>query len=286
MPELPEVETVKNTLKPLLNQRLKKVVVKQSNLRVPVVQDELDLLIHHKIISMERRAKYILIQFDTPQHDFLIFHLGMTGRIKLMPYINENDYQYQNHDHVFFEFEDYSICYNDPRRFGVVVYAKSPVFEHTLLKNLGVEPLTENFTPEFFYNAIRKKTTEIKVLLLQTTTVVGVGNIYASESLFRSNINPTLPSKNLTLDQCKILVKNIKDVLTEAIRLGGSSIRDFVDSNGESGYFQQTYFVYNREHQPCKICETPIETIQQAQRTTFFCPKCQSIHQDTNENLF
>lgn len=272
MPELPEVEVTRLGLAPIIGQKIESVTVYQNQLRWEIPPHLATVLEGQCICEIKRRGKYLLLQWQA--QDYLMIHLGMSGRLRLYP--RHAVPPLAVHDHVEWVFEHMVLRYNDPRRFGAVLLAKDPLSHHPLLKNLGIEPLSDpDFTGAWFHNQLKRHKTAIKPLLLGGKIVVGVGNIYANESLFRTRLSPFIPANQLSYEACVALVDEIKVVLTEAIAAGGSSLKDFEHSNGEKGWFQQHYFVYGRAHQPCHVCHTPIHMAVQQQRATFFCPHCQ-----------
>jgi formamidopyrimidine-DNA glycosylase len=276
MPELPEVETTRLGLMPLVNQTVANVVIRNSSLRWPIPQLLPEMLKGQSLRALSRRAKYILAHFD---HGVLLLHLGMSGRICLLA----RDEPPQKHDH-------FDICFasgqvlrlRDPRRFGAVLWAGDNPQQHMLLKVLGPEPLSDDFTGHYLYQHMRTRTAAIKTTIMDSHLVVGVGNIYASESLFRARIHPGKSAKDLTLAECERLVDEIKSTLTAALAAGGSSLRDFFGADGNPGYFQQQYFVYGRANdkrgEPCRVCGAPIKMIRQGQRSTFYCAICQRLN--------
>lgn len=274
MPELPEVETTRLGLMPLVEQRIAQVIIRNGSLRWPIPQNLPELLQGKTLRSLSRRAKYILAHFD---HGVLLLHLGMSGRICLL----EQDEAPQKHDHFDIVFTNGQVLrLRDPRRFGAVLWAGSTPQEHMLLKVLGPEPLEDTFSADYLYRNIRTRSAAIKIVIMDSHLVVGVGNIYASESLFRARINPQRPAKSLTKAECVRLVTEIKHTLTDALAAGGSSLRDFFGADGNPGYFQQQYFVYGRANdkggEPCRVCSVPIKMIRQGQRSTFYCARCQA----------
>jgi formamidopyrimidine-DNA glycosylase len=275
LPELPEVETTMRGITPLVGQTVSQVIIRFPKLRWPIPSDLNKILPALQLDSMARRAKYILLNFKHPtlgQVGTLIMHLGMSGRICLLPKFEAPS----KHDHVDIEFNTGQVLrLRDPRRFGAVLWAEH-VANHPLILNLGVEPLEPIFDGNFLFKKTRTKTVSIKTLVMDSHLVVGVGNIYASESLFRAGINPKKSAGRLTLKMCERLVAEIKATLSEAIEAGGSSLRDFFGADGNPGYFQQSYYVYGRQGEPCLICGTKILKIKQGQRSTFYCPNCQS----------
>lgn len=273
MPELPEVETTRLGLVPLVNQTITSVVIRNGSLRWQIPEILPELLQGQTLRALTRRAKYILAHFD---HGVVLLHLGMSGRICLL----EQDESPQKHDHFDICFDTGQILrLRDPRRFGAVLWAGENPDEHMLLKVLGPEPLSEAFTGQYLYQHMRTRSAAIKTTIMDSHLVVGVGNIYASESLFRARIHPETAAKDLSLAKCERLVAEIKNTLTDALAAGGSSLRDFFGADGNPGYFQQQYFVYGRANdksgEPCRICNTPIRMIRQGQRSTFYCQKCQ-----------
>ncbi|HSH72177.1 MAG TPA: bifunctional DNA-formamidopyrimidine glycosylase/DNA-(apurinic or apyrimidinic site) lyase [Methylophilaceae bacterium] len=269
MPELPEVETTMRGMAPLLNLKVDQVIIRNASLRWPIPGHLAETLPKQTLLSLTRRAKYILARFDTGT---LILHLGMSGRICLL----EQNEPAAKHDHFDIRFmSGHVLRLRDPRRFGAVLWIDGEPSEHMLIAPLGPEPLEEGFTGEYLYQHIRTRTAAIKTTIMDSHLVVGVGNIYASESLFRARIHPKTPANKLTKASCVRLVQEIKGTLADAIRAGGSSLRDFFGADGNPGYFQQEYFVYGRTGQPCKICQSQIMLLKQGQRSTFYCLVCQ-----------
>lgn len=269
MPELPEVETTRLGLLSLLEQTVSTVVIRHRSLRWPIPQDLPDLLEGQTLRALTRRAKYILAHFDC---GVLLLHLGMSGRICLL---TQNE-PAQKHDHFDLVFKDGQVMrLRDPRRFGAVLWAGEQYTQHKLLSTLGPEPLDAMFTGKYLHQHMRTRTSAIKTTVMDSHLVVGVGNIYASESLFRAKINPTTPANKLSLLQCERLVVEIKSTLNDALKAGGSSLRDFFGTDGNPGYFQQQYFVYGRTGESCRACGQPILNIKQGQRSTFYCGVCQ-----------
>jgi formamidopyrimidine-DNA glycosylase len=268
MPELPEVETVKNGLQELCGTTLKAVIVRFPRLRYPLDSSQLNQEVGSKILEVSRRAKYVIIHLE---RGYLLIHLGMSGRITLL----KQKTLLQKHDHLDILCDDFIVRYNDPRRFGCVVYL-TELENNPFLDKLGPEPLEQNFTSAYLYQKIKSRKTAIKQLIMDNAIVVGVGNIYACESLFLSKISPLRIGQNVTLLECQILVQNIKKVLQEAIAAGGSSLRDYKNAQGELGYFQQSHNVYGKAKKPCRICNSIIREIRLGQRNSFYCPQCQS----------
>ena len=269
MPELPEVEITRQGLLPLINQTVSRVVIRNPSMRWPIPNHLPTTLANKSLLSLKRRAKYILAEFE---NGTLLIHLGMSGHISLL----DRNYPPEKHDHFDIQFENQQVLrLNDPRRFGAVLWAGESPETHVLLSSLGPEPLSDAFNGQYLFKQIRKRKAAIKVTIMDAKLVVGVGNIYANESLFRSRINPQLPANQLSLKQCERLEAEIKTTLAAALKAGGSSLRDFAAVNGKPGYFQQSYFVYGRADQPCKVCSNLIKNIRLGQRSTFFCQHCQ-----------
>jgi len=273
MPELPEVETTRRGLLPLVAKVVKSATIRHPTLRWPIPQHLLQTLPNLMLRGLTRRAKYILCDFgDQSSGGTLLLHLGMSGRIQLL----DCNYPPEKHDHFDVEFVDGQVLrLRDPRRFGAVLWIDNKDNNHVLLNSLGPEPLEDGFNAEYLYTALSNKTLAIKNAVMDGHIVVGVGNIYASESLFRARIHPEIPANTLTLKQCERLVKEIKSTLNDALSVGGSSLRDFYGVDGNIGYFQQEYFAYGRTGEPCKICANPIKSIRLGQRSTFYCEHCQ-----------
>ena len=280
MPELPEVEITRRGLVPLLNQTVANVVIRNASMRWPIPAHLPETLINQKLLSLKRRAKYILADFessDASKSGTLLLHLGMSGRISLL----DRNYPPEKHDHFDIAFHSVDgkagqvLRLRDPRRFGAVLWAGLQPNNHALLAPLGPEPLDEVFNANYLHTQLKSRNAAIKVAIMDSHLVVGVGNIYASESLFRARIHPETPAKNLTIKQCEKLVSEIKATLNAALEAGGSSLRDFFGVDGNIGYFQQEYFAYGRTDEPCKVCSKPIKCIRLGQRSTFFCQSCQ-----------
>lgn len=273
MPELPEVEITRRGLASLLNQTVKNVVIRNASMRWPIPAHLPQTLNNQKLLSLKRRAKYILAEFgDEISSGTLLLHLGMSGRISLL----DRNYPPEKHDHFDIQFNDGQVLrLRDPRRFGAVLWAGKNPSEHALLSALGPEPLEDSFNAKYLHGELHTRSAAIKVAIMDSHLVVGVGNIYASESLFRARINPETPAKQLTLKQCEKLVAEIKTTLNDALNAGGSSLRDFFGVDGGVGYFQQEYFVYGRTDEPCKVCSKSIKSIRLGQRSTFYCEHCQ-----------
>ncbi len=269
MPELPEVEITRRGLLSLSGQRVTSVEIRNPALRWPIPSDLPNILPGQRFLELTRRAKYILIRCE---QGTLVFHLGMSGRVCLLEKFDPPG----KHDHIDITFESGTILrLRDPRRFGAVLWTPGRPENLHLLASLGAEPLESPFNGTYLHQALRSRGTPIKNAIMDSHLVVGVGNIYASESLFRARVHPATAAKKLSLARCRRLTKEIKATLAEAIEAGGSSLRDFFGVSGNPGYFQQMYFVYGRSGQPCRHCGSLIKNIRLGQRSTFFCPTCQ-----------
>jgi len=268
MPELPEVETTKASLAPLVGQTVQQVSIYQSSLRWPIPHD-MSRLQGQTLQFLNRRAKYIVARFD---QDALLMHLGMSGSFALLPASDAR----RKHDHLCIDFENIQLRYHDPRRFGSILWLHEPRAQ-SLLASLGVEPLDPTFNVDHLAAKLKNKQTAIKVAIMDNAVVVGVGNIYASEALFYTGIHPARPAASLTPDEIERLVLEIKRILGQAIQLGGSTLRDYVNGQGETGYFQQTLAVYGRAGQACIHCGAVVDSLRLGQRASAFCPACQPI---------
>jgi len=268
MPELPEVEVTRLGIAAELPGRtVTAVMVREPRLRWPV-SAEVSSLPGKTVRSVSRRGKYLLVDCGDGH---LVVHLGMSGSLRMV----DAGTPPGPHDRVDIVFGGRILRLRDPRRFGAVLWATGDPFRHSLLAKLGVEPLSAAFDGARLHAITRPHRSAIKTVLMDAAGVVGVGNIYASESLFRARIHPATAARRLSLARCERLAGEIKETLGDAIRAGGSSLRDFVGSGGEPGYFQQNYGVYGRAGEPCRNCGTPIRRIVQGQRSTFYCPRCQ-----------
>lgn len=276
MPELPEVEVTRLGIAPHLEgRRVSAVKIIDGRLRWPVPSNLNELLPGQKVFGIERRGKYLLMEFEA---GYLLLHLGMTGTLRVLP----SSDTLKPHDRVTFEFGKLSLRLHDPRKFGAVLWhpkSKGPIEKNPLLQKLGVEPFSAEFEGELgtdvLYQCSRKRSVAVKQFLLAGQAVVGVGNIYCSESLFEAGIYPAKAAGKLTRPQCSRLANAVRLILKKAIAAGGSSLKDFVNSEGDPGHFMVQTKVYDRKDQPCKVCKTPIKQIVQGQRSTYFCPQCQ-----------
>jgi len=271
MPELPEVEITRLGLEPLLNYKVSKVIIRNSSLRWPVNKSLQKILIGMKLISLKRRGKYILAEFP---NGTLIIHLGMSGHLCIV----SKDKEIKKHDHVDIVFDNVEhkiLRYNDPRRFGCILWTNENPLDHKLIKHLGPEPLTNNFNSDYLFRRLRKRSVSIKNAIMNSHIVVGVGNIYASEALFHAKIRPQRNAHNVTMQEVINLVAAIRDTIENAILKGGSSINNFFDVNGRNGYFQNEHQVYGRNGKPCRLCKNLIQQITLGQRSSFYCKNCQ-----------
>ena len=269
MPELPEIETIKRGLQPVKNAQILEIFRSKYNLRFSSSED-LENLEENHIIDIARRARYLLIKLSNQKT--LVIHLGMSGRINL-----SKDFNYLKHDHFALKLSiNQWLIFNDARRFGFVDLVKDQdLASHKLLKDLALEPLSEEFNVDYLFSKLRNKTTNIKSTMMDNKIVVGVGNIYINESLFDARISPILPANSLNKKAIERLIISIKKIIHNAIENGGSSISDYQNANGELGFFQNFHKVYARENQDCVVCNTKIIRIIQNQRSTFYCPNCQ-----------
>lgn len=273
MPELPEVETTKNSLMPLLDQTVQNITVRNASLRW-AIPDDISRLKGQKLTQLSRRSKYILAQFE---QESMLWHLGMSGSFRLC----EKGSELRKHDHLIIEFEDIELRYHDPRRFGCILWLDDH-HQKKLIDTLGPEPLHAEFNATYLAEKLKNKTTAIKVALMDNHVVVGVGNIYATESLFNLGIHPAQPAKDLNKTQIEKLVIEVKRILKHAIDLGGSTLRDYSNAMGENGYFQQTLLAYGRAGEMCINCETTLENIKLGQRASVFCPQCQALKKSSS----
>ena len=268
MPELPEVEVTRRGLAPQLTGRtISGVAVRESRLRWPVSRDVLALA-GRTVKSIRRRGKYLLVDCGDGH---LILHLGMSGSLRVLP----PETPPGKHDHFDLLLGDRVLRLRDPRRFGAVLWTSGATEAHPLLAHLGVEPLSRSLDAKRLHALTRAHRTAIKHFLMDARRIVGVGNIYAAESLFRAGINPRRQARRLSLENCEKLAAAIKHTLRAAIRAGGSTLRDFAGADGAAGYFQQRHWVYDRAGQKCRRCGALIRKLSQGQRSTYYCPTCQ-----------
>lgn len=304
MPELPEVETTKTSLTPLLGQKVTDVAVFQPKLRWPMPDNLVDL-VDYTLDSIERRAKYLILNFTPTAGSYssdqvkalrprqLLLHLGMSGSLQQHSHASDK----RKHDHLIMSFINADniqtqLHYYDPRRFGSILWLED--YGDKLLSHLGPEPLSEDFSADYLYHLIQRSGDDsqhqdsksikkqpikraIKSVIMEQQVVVGVGNIYATESLYLSRIHPAIPANQISYSQIVILVAHIKTILQKAIQLGGSTLRDFTVADGQTGYFQQTLNVYGRQGEACPHCDSVLENIKLNGRASVFCPLCQPV---------
>ena len=270
MPELPEVETTCRGLQPhLTGRRIEAVKVRDARLRWPVPRDLPRRIAGQRIQQLRRRGKYLILELE---RGALIVHLGMSGALRIVP----ADRAPEKHDHLDWLIEGVgALRFTDPRRFGSVHFVVGDPEEHALLAQLGPEPLSSDFTAAGLHRASRGRRVSIKEFLMNSRIVVGVGNIYANESLFRAGIDPRTNAGRISLNRYVDLVNAVRATLDAALDAGGSTLRDWLHADGGSGYFQQQYFVYARGGEACRRCTQPVREIRQGQRASFFCPTCQ-----------
>ena len=289
MPELPEVEVTRRGITPAIAGRcIDAVAIRHTGLRSAVPANLAASLAGLQIETVDRRGKFILIHCVEPEGmarsqtaargGTLLVHLGMTGTLRVMA----ADTPLRAHDHIDLILGDRVLRFNDPRRFGLVLWHgddEGPVLDSRHFRRLGVEPFSEAFDParggRLLFRLSRNRVVSVKQYLLAGEAVVGVGNIYASESLFRARIHPRTAAGRISLERYERLADAIRETLAAAIAKGGSTLRDFVGADGAAGYFQQDYFVYDREGRPCRVCATPIRMMRQGQRSSFYCLRCQ-----------
>ena len=244
-------------------------VVRERRLRWPIAADVEAAVRGRTVRSIERRAKYILIGFDTGT---LILHLGMSGSLRLV----KRDAPIRTHDHWDIRVDSgWVLRFHDPRRFGSLLWTETDPTLHPLLVKLAPEPLSDAFDGEYLFRATRKRSVAIKQLIMNSQLVVGVGNIYASEALFRAHVSPRRAARRLTRREATALAQSIKDVLGEAIKIGGTTLRDYVNADGAPGYFSQKLFVYERAGEACRVCKSAVRQFVQGQRSTYWCSTCQ-----------
>lgn len=270
MPELPEVETTRKGIAPHIeNNQISEVIIRNRSLRWPIPTHLNAKLKSRKIISVTRRGKYLLLNTEVGT---LIIHLGMSGSLRIVPKTSV----IEKHDHFELQFKDGLCCrLRDPRRFGAVLWTNEDPLLHKLLVNLGPEPLGKSFNTDHLFEKSRKRKTTVKQFIMDSKIVVGVGNIYASESLFLAGINPKRIAGNISKERYQKLTLAIKKILTAAIKQGGTTLKDFTASDGKPGYFKQKLKVYDRKGEPCRKCKKPIKQIILGQRSTFYCADCQ-----------
>ena len=270
MPELPEVETTRRGLEPhVTGQTILRLTVHDHRLRWPVDARLPELLAGQRVESVDRRAKYLLLRLT---RGTVLWHLGMSGSLRIVP----SNLPVASHDHIDLALASgQTVRFNDPRRFGSVLYVTGDPQRHKLLAKLAPEPFDAAFDAQYLWHKSRRRKVSVKQLIMNGQVVTGVGNIYASEVLFQSGIRPRRQSRSLKREEAARLVAAIRKVLRQAIRVGGTTLRDYVDPEGNPGYFRQKLFVYERDEEPCRHCATFIRTFTQGQRSTYYCPTCQ-----------
>jgi formamidopyrimidine-DNA glycosylase len=275
MPELPEVETTRRGLAPAVENRLiRRAVVRHRGLRLPVPRGLEQRLNGTRVTALSRRGKYLLFECTCAngKAGTLIVHLGMSGRLWLVDAATPAE----KHDHFDLEFDNGNVVrLRDPRRFGLVLWQAGDPLRHALLAAIGPEPLTPAFDGEVLHRETRHRNAPIKLVLMNSHVVAGVGNIYANEALFQAGIDPRTAARRLSRARCDALATAIKKTLRLAIDAGGSTLRDYVGSDGRAGYFQNQFLVYGRAGEPCTSCGTTIRELRLAQRATCYCPRCQ-----------
>ena len=270
MPELPEVETTRRGIEPaLVDRRVIELAVHEPRLRWPVAAGIAAEVAGQQITGVRRRAKYLLLDLSRGS---LLLHLGMSGSLRIL----EASTARRAHDHLDLTLDSgNTLRFNDPRRFGSLHYTVDDPALHPLLRGLGVEPLDAEFTADYLFRATRGRRVAIKLLIMNSHIVVGVGNIYASEALFLAGVRPGRAASSLTRAQCARLVTAIRAVLRKAIRFGGTTLRDYVGADGKPGYFRQQLYVYERAGENCRNCAGSIKHVNHGQRSTYYCPRCQ-----------
>ena len=288
MPELPEVETVRQGLLPIMREmRIVKLDQRRLDLRWPLPEDMPSRLESAKILNVLRRSKYLLFSLSTAET--LIVHLGMSGRLLVLKSLNQtttalgnfnfNTHKFDKHDHIIMYLEsDVRIVYNDPRRFGAMdLISTLEINNHKWLQNLGPEPLGDEFSSDYLYQMLQKRKSSVKAALMDQSLVAGLGNIYVLEALWLSGISPLREAKKILKTEVEILIVSIKNVLSSAIDAGGTSLQDFRQVGGELGYFQQRLHIYGRADQKCKNkdCVGFVQRVKQLGRTSYYCDRCQ-----------
>jgi formamidopyrimidine-DNA glycosylase len=270
LPELPEVETTRRGIEPFaLGRRIARLSVHEPRLRWPVAKKIAAAVKGQRIRAIGRRAKYLLLELDSGT---LILHLGMSGSLRAVPDATARS----AHDHVDLVLDSgMSLRFNDPRRFGSLHYTREPAAAHPLLAKLAPEPFDTRFNTGYLWSITRRRRVAIKQLLMNSQLVVGVGNIYASEVLFRAGIRPKRQARGLSRAEAERLVRAVRAVLRAAIRVGGTTLRDYVGADGAPGYFRQKLYVYERAGQACRVCAGPVRHLNQGQRSSYYCPTCQ-----------
>ena len=270
VPELPEVETTRRGIEPhVVGRRIQRLLVHDRRLRWPVDLAMVTAVAGREIRRAGRRAKYLLLETDVGT---LILHLGMSGNLRVLPARTPRI----PHDHVDIELDSgQTLRFNDPRRFGSLLFTAGDPALHPLLASLAPEPLEDEFDADYLWKITRRRSVSIKQLIMNARLVVGVGNIYASEALFRARIRPRRQARSLTRAECVKLVRAIKATLAMAVKVGGTTLRDYVGADGNPGYFRQKLYVYERAGKPCRVCGKPVKQFTQGARSTYWCSTCQ-----------
>lgn len=269
MPELPEVETSRRGISPhIIGSKINDIVIRQPQLRWNIPADLLHHLQNETLRSIDRRAKYLLLNFDSGT---LLIHLGMSGSLRICPLKSE----VEKHDHADFIFEQCLLRYTDPRRFGAILWLGLSPNESKLLTHLGPEPLSNDFTGKHLFELAGKRKLPVKQFIMDQKVVTGVGNIYATEALFMAGISPVRSAGNISLKRYQVLATAIKEILTAAIKQGGTTLKDFVGGDGKPGYFQQTLHIYGKTGSDCPKCKTALKSLKLASRNSVYCSKCQ-----------
>jgi len=269
MPELPEVETSRRGISPhIIGTLITDVIIRQPQLRWKIPADLLAHIQNRKLINIDRRAKYLLLNFESGT---LLIHLGMSGSLRICPL----DSKPEKHDHAELLFENCLLRYTDPRRFGAILWLGLNPQDSTLLSILGPEPLSADFTGEHLFQLAGKRKLPVKQFIMDQKVVTGVGNIYATEALFMAGISPIRGAGNISLKRYQQLAIAIKEILQEAIKQGGTTLKDFVGGDGKPGYFQQTLHIYGKTGDNCPKCQTALKSLKLASRNSVYCPKCQ-----------
>ncbi len=270
MPELPEVETTRRGLKPhALGRRILALEVREPRLRWPVPRRLGSRVAGQRIVRIGRRGKYLLLHLECGT---LLLHLGMSGNLRVVPQATPR----VKHDHYDLRLDSgRALRFNDPRRFGSLLYTRADPSTHPLLADLAPEPFASAFNADYLWRVTRGRRLPVKSLLMNSRLVVGVGNIYASEALFRARLRPGRQARSLSRPEAARLVRSVRAVLAQAIRSGGTTLRDYLGADGAPGYFRQRLYVYERRGKPCRRCGTPVRALTQGQRSTYYCPSCQ-----------
>jgi formamidopyrimidine-DNA glycosylase len=270
VPELPEVETTRRGIEPhVVGRRINRLLVHDRRLRWPVDLAMVTAVAGRTIHRAGRRAKYLLLETEVGT---LILHLGMSGSLRVLPAATPRI----AHDHIDIELDSgVTLRFNDPRRFGSLLFTREDPSLHPLLRHLAPEPLEDDFDGDYLFKITRRREVAIKQLIMNSRLVVGVGNIYASEALFRARVRPRRQARGLSRAECAKLARAIKATLAMAVKVGGTTLRDYVGADGNPGYFRQKLYVYERAGSPCRVCGKPIKQFTQGGRSTYWCANCQ-----------